>query len=408
MSAPWLFDADNHYYEAEDAFTRHGDADVKAYVRWVSEGRRRHLMFGTSISTSLPNPTFDPIAMPGVFQKRLQELESGSGDRVLSTTDKRRYGQLVPISPAYRDRDARLEVMDTQGLDRCLLFPTLGVGVEGLMNRDVEMAYKVFNAFNRWLEEDWGFAHENRLYAAPHIAMLDPELAAQELDAVLSRGARIVALRPGPANGRSPADPLWDPFWSRVNEAEVVVAYHAYPGPDAYGDAFEFLWGRQRVTDVKYQATLALALRDSRPIIDTVVALILGNLFGRFPKIRIASVELGCSWVPYCLHVLDHAGTLLDREISAFGTTVKDRPSDVFRGHVFVSPFPEEDVLGLIELIGIDRVLFGSDWPHPEGTVEPQDYLHCLEGLDAESVRKVMRDNALNMLGLSREVMGAR
>ena len=214
MSAPWLFDADNHYYEAEDTFTRHGDADVKAYVRWVSEGRRRHLMFGTSISTSLPNPTFDPIAKPGVFQKRLQELESGGGDRVLSTTDKRRYGQLVPISPAYRDRDVRLEVMDTQGLDRCLLFPTLGVGVEGLMNRDVEMAYKVFNAFNRWLEEDWGFAHTSRLYAAPHIAMLDPELAAQELDAVLGRGrgARIVALRPGPANGRSPADPLWDSF----------------------------------------------------------------------------------------------------------------------------------------------------------------------------------------------------
>ena len=400
MSAPWLFDADNHYYEAEDAFTRHGDADVKAYVRWVSEGRRRHLMFGTSISTSLPNPTFDPIAKPGVFQKRLQELESGGGDRVLSTTDKRRYGQLVPISPAYRDRDVRLEVMDTQGLDRCLLFPTLGVGVEGLMNRDVEMAYKVFNAFNRWLEEDWGFAHASRLYAAPHIAMLDPELAAQELDAVLSRGARIVALRPGPANGRSPADPLWDPFWSRVNEAGVVVAYHAYAGADDYADAFKFLWERQRVTDVKYQATLALALRDSRAIIDTVVALILGNVFGRFPKVRIAAVELGCSWVPYCLHVLDHAGTLLDREISAFGTTVEDRPSDVFKGHVFVSPFPEEDVLGLIELIGVDRVLFGSDWPHPEGTVEPQDYLRCLEGLDAGSVRKVMRDNALNMLGL--------
>ena len=67
---------------------------------------------------------------------------------------------------------------------------------------------------------------------------------------------------------------------------------------------------------------------------------------------------------------------------------------------MFVSPFPEEDVLGLIELIGVDRVLFGSDWPHPEGTVEPQDYLRCLEGLDAGSVRKVMRDNALNMLGL--------
>ena len=71
--------------------------------------------------------------------------------------------------------------------------------------------------------------------------------------------------------------------------------------------------------------------------------------------------------MPYCLHVLDHAGTLLNREIFAFGTTVEDRPSDVFKGHVFVSPFPEEDVLGLIELIGVDRVLFGSDLAAPRG-----------------------------------------
>lgn len=397
---PWMFDADNHYYEAEDAFTRHGSADVKAYVRWVSEGRRRHIMFGTKMATSLPNPTFDPIAKPGVFQDRLLELERGEGSRVLSTTDRGRYGELEPIPHAYRDHDLRLGVMDEQGVERCLLFPTLGVGVEGLMTNDIDMAYKVFHAFNLWLEEDWGFGYKNRIYAAPHIAMLDPDLAAKELEDVLVRGTRIVALRPGPANGRSPADPIWDPFWSRVNESEVVVAYHAYAGHDQYAEAFTFLWERQRITDPQYQATLAYALRDSRSILDTVIALVVGNLFGRFPKVRIAAIELGCAWVPYCLHVLDHAGTLLDRQISAFGTTVADRPSDIFKEKVFVSPFPEEDVRGLIDMIGADRVLFGSDWPHPEGTKTPSDYKMCLEGLSEQTIKKVMRENALNLLAV--------
>ena len=131
-----LIDADNHYYESEDAFTRHGDEEVKRFVRWLSEGKRRHIVFGNNISTSLPNPTFDPIAKPGCFHKRLQELESGTGDRVLSTTDRARYGDLEPIPLHYRDKDARLSVMDDQGVDKAILFPTLGVGVEFLGKDD--------------------------------------------------------------------------------------------------------------------------------------------------------------------------------------------------------------------------------------------------------------------------------
>jgi predicted TIM-barrel fold metal-dependent hydrolase len=396
---PWMVDSDNHYYEAEDAFFRHGDADVKAYVRWVNAGRRRHIMFGTTMATNLPNPTFDPVAKPGVFHDRLIELESGSANRALSRMAKQRYGELEPISSAYRDREARLRVMDEQGVDRCLLFPTLGVGVEGMMRRDVDIAYKVFHAFNLWLEEDWGFAYQNRIYAAPLIPLLDPELAAREVDHVLSRGARLIALRPGPANGRSPADPAWDPFWARINEAGVPVAYHASAGPDDYDLAFKQLWERQDIADLQYQNTLAAALRDSRGILDTVLALILGNLFGRFPNVRIASVELGCAWVPYCLHVLDHAGTLLDRNIVAFGSAVSDRPSDIFKERVSISPFPEEDVRALIELLGTNQVLFGSDWPHPEGTKTPSDYLACLDGCSPDVIQRVMRTNALELLG---------
>src|SRR6478609_4656021 len=88
---PWMFDADNHYYEPEDAFTRHLDDDARSYVKWVSEGKRKHIIFGSSIGTAIPNPTFDPIAKPGAFYERLKELEVGSGDRPLSSTDRRRY-----------------------------------------------------------------------------------------------------------------------------------------------------------------------------------------------------------------------------------------------------------------------------------------------------------------------------
>jgi predicted TIM-barrel fold metal-dependent hydrolase len=398
-----LIDADNHYYEAEDAFTRYGDEEVKRFVRWLSEGKRRHLAFGTEIQTMVPNPTFNPITKPGAFHRRLVELADGGERYNVDSADRRRYGELEPLPAHYRDRDARLTVMDAQGLDKAFLFPTLAVGVEGLNPDKVRMTYKTFHAFNQWLEDDWGYSYQDRLISVPAIPVLDPVLATAELEYVLERGARLIGLRPGPANGRSPADPVWDPFWARVQEADVPVTYHVYSGPDSYDDAFRLLWLRHGESDRAYDANLRSALfGGDRPIIDTVVALVLGNIFGRFPRLRVATVELGWAWVPYCLHVLDHAGlSITDRYIEAFGQTVSERPSEVFRRHFWVSPFPEEDVVGLTRLMGVDRVLFGSDWPHAEGTEQPSDYLRYIQKLDPADTRKVVRDNAMSLLAPS-------
>ncbi len=152
--------------------------------------------------------------------------------------------------------------------------------------------------------------------------------------------------------------------------------------------------------DRAYETNLRSALfGGDRTILDTVVSLVLANLFGRYPRLRIATIELGCAWVEYCLHVLDHAGlSITDRYIEAFGQRVDERPSEVFRRHFWVSPFPEEDVEGLTRLIGADRVLFGSDWPHAEGTEQPADYVRYIDKLDPADVRLILRENAESLL----------
>jgi predicted TIM-barrel fold metal-dependent hydrolase len=300
----------------------------------------------------------------------------------------------------YQNRDARLAVMDEQGLEKAWLFPTLAVGIEGLNPDNSRMTYKLFHAFNQWLEEDWGYSYQDRIYSVPAIPVLDPVLATRELEYVLERGAKLIGLRPGPANGRSQADPAWDPFWTRVQEADVPVAYHTYAGADSYDDAFNLLWRRYGHDDRAYETNLRSALfGGDRTILDTVVSLVLANLFGRYPRLRIATIELGCAWVEYCLHVLDHAGlSIIDRNIEAFGQRVDERPSEVFRRHFWVSPFPEEDVEGLTRLIGSDRVLFGSDWPHAEGTEQPADYVRYIDKLDPGDVRLILRENAESLL----------
>ena len=390
-----FFDADNHYYEAEDAFTRYPSDRMaqERYVRWLTEadGRRRRLLFGTQEADTVSNPTFHRVIAPGSYHGTLTLQTDHRTPRVAL--------ELSTISPAYRDRSARLAAMDEQGVDKIILFPTLAVTVEGLMADDAPMLHDCFHAFNRWLDDDWGFAHQDRIFAAPYIPLRDVDRAVAELEWVLDRGARVITMRPGPAYGRSPAHPHFDPFWARVNEEGILVTYHVYDGASAYRDMFRRYWAAppEPVTPEVAVVESALFGTDVQ-IMETLSALIMHNLFGRFPNVRVGSMEMGSAWVPHLLYRLDHIGHLTRREIPSFGGALARRPSEIFLDRIWVSPFPEEDILALVDVIGVEHVLMGSDFPHGEGTPKPSDYAEALKGLDPASVKRIMRDNALGLI----------
>jgi predicted TIM-barrel fold metal-dependent hydrolase len=113
----------------------------------------------------------------------------------------------------------------------------------------------------------------------------------------------------------------------------------------------------------------------------------------------VCSIEVGAAWVGYCLRELDHAGSnLVERRVTTFDGELVGRPSDVFKQHCYVAPFPEEDIAALAALIGADRVLFGSDWPHPEGTAEPAHFRKFVASMSDADQKMIMRDNALALV----------
>ncbi len=121
-------------------------------VQILREGKRAFVVVADKISRFIPNPTFDPVIVPGSIELLFRgEVPEG--------VDPRTLPRIEPIHPEYQDRARRLEVMDEQGLAAALLFPTLGVGVEQCLRHDPEATMACLSAFNRWLEEDWGFAH---------------------------------------------------------------------------------------------------------------------------------------------------------------------------------------------------------------------------------------------------------
>jgi predicted TIM-barrel fold metal-dependent hydrolase len=116
--------------------------------------------------------------------------------------------------------------------------------------------------------------------------------------------------------------------------------------------------------------------------------MIYGRLFERFPSLRVATVELGSGWVPELLRNLERAGR---------GDLVED-PADTFRRHVWVNAYEHEDLDALAQMIGVERILFGSDYPHTDGLPRPADYSNALKSFDEGQVRRIMRENAVDFV----------
>src|SRR5262245_21414721 len=219
------FDADNHYYEAIDAFTRHLDPKLgPRCVQWAEIGGRRYHVVAGRVSHAVVNPTFDPIAKAGAMHDYFRGNPDGK-----SPLEFLRDGET--IRPEYRGRDTRLAVMGEFGLEKIWMFPTLGILYEELLKDDPEGVGLTFRAFNRWLDEDWGCNYRDRIFAAPYISLADVDFAVSELEWALARDARVIVMRPAApttAQGQlPPGDPVFDPFWARVNESGITVVAHA-------------------------------------------------------------------------------------------------------------------------------------------------------------------------------------
>lgn len=382
-------DADNHYYETLDAFTRHLDPKFKDRgVHPVQDGRKTQLLMGGRINRFVPNPTFDPIIVPGC----LDALFRG---QIPEGVDPRTLMQVEPLRAEYQDRDERIRVMDEQGLGAALLFPTLGCGVEEALKNDVPATMASVSAFNRWLEEDWGYNHRGRLIAAPMLSLADPVAAAAEVETVIERGARIVAVRPAPVPGpngtsRSLGDPAHDPVWARLAEASIPVAFHL--GDSGYNALITAAWGGRGTFGFGNSDPLGSVLVSDRAIHDTVASLLMHGVFKRHPDLRMASIENGSDW----LHLL---AKRLRKQRNQTPWMFTEDPLDTLRRHVWVTPYLEEDLGALAELMGADRILFGSDWPHGEGVAQPLDFAKELGAFSDDDVRRIMHDNCAELLG---------
>ncbi len=384
-----VFDGDNHYYEAMDAFTRHLDPRLGGRViQWAEiNGRKRHVI-GGKVNLAVTNPTFDPISPAGALSEYFRGNPNGKYPHEL-------LGTPSPIDPAYRDNEARIARMDSQGVDQIWLFPTLGMLYEEALKHDPEGVGHMFRAFNQWLSEDWGFAHRDRIFGAPYIPLGDVEVAVRELRFALDNGAHIVVTRaaaPTTAVGQMPpGHTYFDPFWSLANEAGITIVVHA--GDSGYGSNGYAVDGfSAQFSGAVYKPSVK-SLNMERAIYDYLASLVFDKLFDRFPNLRIASVENGAEFLGDMFRKFRSSA----RKVPGYFT---EDPVETFKRCVWINPFWEDDVEEVAAHMGTDRVIFGSDWPHIEAMPHPLDYVNELKVFDDADRRRILHDNLaeLNML----------
>jgi predicted TIM-barrel fold metal-dependent hydrolase len=218
--------------------------------------------------------------------------------------------------------------------------------------------------------------------------------AIEELEWVVERGARAVLIRPAPVPGfrgsRSFGLPEFDPFWEKVVEHDILVAMHS---SDSGYERYTNDWMGSDSEMLPFQPQAFRMLSQWRPIEDAVGALICHGALSRFPELKVAVIENGSSWVEPLLNSFKDLYKKMPQDFL-------EDPVEVMERNIYVSPFWEEDLVALADLIGVDHVLFGSDYPHPEGLADPASYVQQLEGAPEETIRKIMGGNLARLMGV--------
>jgi predicted TIM-barrel fold metal-dependent hydrolase len=382
-----VFDADNHFYETMDSFTRHLPDRYRGAIDYVELHGRTKIMIRGTVSDYIPNPTFEVVARPGAQEEYFRNGNpEGKSYREL-------VGEPMRSIPAFREPAPRIELMNELGLDRSLMFPTLASLLEERMRDDPDLTHAAIHALNEWMYEEWSFNYEDRIFATPVITLPIVEKAIEELEWVLERGAKTILVRPAPVPGfrgsRSFGFPEFDPFWEAVEEADILVSMHS---SDSGYARYQSDWtGPTEMLPFRLDS-FRMMTHGKRAMEDTMAAFCCHGVFTRFPELRVASIESGGDWVS---GFVDHLEDIYRKMPQAFDGD----PVEQFKSNVYISPFHEDDIERLIGTIGVDHVLFGSDYPHPEGLAEPCSYLdHLPPGLPQEEVQKIMGGNLARIM----------
>jgi uncharacterized protein len=369
-----VIDTDSHVLEPPDLWKKYIDPryrDSAPYIYTDANGRDC-LQLGQSAGS---RATGDTVFEQGVGHLGAFGAAWGHGPLEIPYLECR----------AGYEPEARIKHMDGEGVDAAVLFPGIGLVLGGLP--DPDFAAACYRAYNRWLA-DFASSYPDRLLPAAMVPLQSVEHAIRELKYSREElGMSRIFVRPNPYNGRMHHDPSFRPFWQAVQDLDISVAIHSgsagdmpTSGMEHFGDWF---MTRHIVTH-------------TMDVMKAMLSLVFCGVCSRFPGIRFAFFEGGGGWVAGWLDRMDR-----HFQKNFYDGDLTEKPSDIFKRQCWIAFDPAEGSLPHIaEYIGHDRILWSSDFPHPDGVPDGTRYILGNPRLTTSHKRAILGGNARAFLNL--------
>jgi predicted TIM-barrel fold metal-dependent hydrolase len=340
--------------------------ETKEGKRWFAEGKdlTRH-PFGEFVADMQP-------PQRGVSRHIDRMYDSGLYD-----------GRPHPTTPELRIRDQEID-----GVDAEVIYGILGMGV---LLEDRELLRVVYEIYNTWVA-DFCKADPDRLVALACIPDYDPEVAAVELRRAASLGLKGAELAVSTA-----VKPLWhrdwDLLWAAAEECNMPISFHTTGCPVREPSDGQMA----RDYDAQYRATELTMFQLAGA--EFLASIIFSGALDRYPGMKFVLAECGVGWIPYILGRMDRE---YEDEFHSLNLSLK--PGEYWRRQGYTT-FQQETTVGdAVHLVGEDNILWGSDYPHPDG-IWP-DSARVIEddlgGLEERVRRKITCQNAGKLYGLLR------
>ena len=283
------------------------------------------------------------------------------------------------------DPKLRIKDQDLDGVQAEVIYGVLGASMR--LN-DNEAATELLRIYNEWLA-DFCAAAPDRFAGLASIPSHDVDAAVAEIQNVAERGV-LKGIEVANTHDMAPLfDPSWKPVWEVANEAQLPIHYHTIgPKNDYNFDNMAALQRRQAFAVHITSFQLAMS--------KIIMEIIYGGVLEAYPKIKVVIGESGIGWIPY---ILDHMD--LEWEDQFKDLTLKMKPSDYWRRQCFATYQSDPIGLRLLDILGEDNVMWGSDFPHPDG-VWPDSKAFIereFEHIPKTIKQKILCDNAAELYG---------